>query len=124
MSKKKQNRVVAGQNKARENAKRKSKGSGSAPLLSLSQMSNSSEIDTDLSSTVTEEFEPQSKQIQTEANSAASQDVDRTAPLRSFRPSQGNLTLLQSNLRSEVLRIGIITTLVVVILTSIKLVSF
>ncbi len=124
MAKKKQNRIVAGQNKARERAKRKSKNPGAAasPYQALSNSDNNTNSET--STVVRAENQGQQVSSVSDANAQDNPTAPSAVPHKASRPSQGNLAISQSNLKSEVLRIGIITATVGLVLAALKLSSF
>ena len=124
MAKKKQNRIVAGQNKARERAKRKSKNPGSA-ASSYQALSNSDDnTNSEAPPVVRAENQGQTVSSVSDANAQANPTAPSAIPGKASRPSQGNLAISQSSLKSEVLRIGIISATVGLVLAALKLSSF
>ena len=124
MAKKKQSRIVAGQNKGRERAKRKSKNPGAAasPYQALSNSADSTNAEA--STVVNAENQGQLVSSVSDANAQVNPPAQSATPQKASRPSLGNLATSHSTLKSEVLRIGIITATVGLVLAALKLGSF
>lgn len=117
MTKKKQNRVVAGQNKARQRAKRKARYSGPSAMPT-------GPSDPDISSTE-ELVEEVDRSVAPEASSepvaavpAATTQAKDAARRRRSTPALG--VVAKPGLRSEVMRIGVVAAAVVCILVALE----